>query len=218
MRRLPTWDESYCSVEAIVSIAREKILPNLPDKSSIQFYSVLKKNGETYRANPCYGEAKISRQEWAYVDMGRDGIIPCHLLCLMDIPEKPTTTIDLNGSVIDESGKYFLVHAAHVPLAEEGMPPYDGSHQNEGTLAHIDQKLIHRVPKSSFRAGEWIFADHQNPAAMLFVDAKSITGPCVAVPDILSNNSANEFFVLKPMSTWASLFEKSATEWGKSKK
>ena len=215
--KLPSWDETYCSLAYIISIARDIILPNLPPRSSIQFYSVLKKDGDTYKANPCYGKRKISRQEWAYVDMGRDGIIPCQLLCLIEVLEKPGVTVNLHGSVIDEPGKYCLVHTAHVPLTNEGVPPYEGPNQNEGTLAHIDQKLIHRIPKSSFKNGQWIFADDQNPPSVLFVDAKSIVGPCVAIPDILSPNSANEFFVLKPVDTWASLFENSATEWAKRK-
>ena len=216
--RPPKWDGTYCSVADIIAITRDKILPKLSQNCSIQFYSVLKKDGETYRANPCYGSRKISRQEWAYVDMGNDGIIPCQLLCLMEVPEKPTSPIKLHGSVIDEAGKYFLVHAAHVPLSEEGVPPYNGPNQNEGTLAHIDQKLLHRVPKSSFQNGSWVFANHQNPPSVLFVDIKSIVGPCAAIPDILSPNPQNEFFVLQPVSTWASLFEESAVEWSRTKK
>ena len=149
------------------------------------------------------------------MDMGRDGIIPCQLLCLIEVLDKPASAINLHGSIIDEPGKYCLVHTAHVPLADEGVPPYHGPNQNEGTLAHIDQKLIHRVPKSSFSNGEWIFADEENPPSVIFVDAKSIVGPCVAVPDILSANSANEFFVLKSVDTWASLFEESAAEWAR---
>ena len=213
--KIPVWDETYCSLAYIVSITQDVILPNLPAESSIQFYSVLKKDGDTYKANPCYGKRKISRQEWAYVDMGRDGIIPCQLLCLIEVLDKPASAINLHGSIIDEPGKYCLVHTAHVPLADEGVPPYHGPNQNEGTLAHIDQKLIHRVPKSSFSNGEWIFADEENPPSVIFVDAKSIVGPCVAVPDILSANSANEFFVLKSVDTWASLFEESAAEWAR---
>ena len=218
LSRLPSWDETYCSLDDIISTTRNIILPNLPEESSIQFYSVLNKDGVKYRANPCYGSRKISRQEWAYVDMGKDGTIACQLLCFIEVPDKPASTINLHGSVIDEPGKYCLVHAAHVPLAEEGVPPYHGPNQNEGTLAHIDQKLIHRIPKSSLQNGEWVFANDQNPPSVLFVDAKSIVGPCVAIPDILSPNSANEFFVLKPANTWASLFEESASEWAKAKK
>ena len=217
LKRLPAWDETYCSAGDIVSITRNIILPNLPGKSFVQFYSSLQKDGEKYRANPCYGSRKLSRQEWAYVDMGNDGIIPCHLLCIIDIQDKPSGLIALNGSVIDEPGKYFLVHPAHVPLSEEGESPYPGENQNEGTLAHIDQKLLHRVPKSCLKDGKWIYADQLNPPSILFVDAKSIVGPCVAIPDLLSPNSTTEFFVLKQVSAWASLFEKSAREWAASK-
>ena len=92
-----------------------------------------------------------------------------------------------------------------------------GENQNEGTLAHIDQKIVHRTPKSSFRDGTWVSANSSCPPSFLFVDAKSIEGPCIAVPDVLSPNSANEFFILCPVNEWSSLFEDSASEWGETK-
>ena len=217
LSRYPTWDESYCKIKDVVSLVRETILPLLPRTNEIQLYATLKKDGQTYKANPCYGSSKISRQDWAYVHMGHDGIVPCQLLCVLDIPEKPTRTIFLNGSAVDEAGKYFIVHSSLVPLTESGPAPYPGKNQNEGTLAHIDQKIVHRIPKSSFRDGTWVSADSSCPPSFLFVDAKSIEGPCIAVPDVLSPNSANEFFILRPVNEWSSLFEESASEWGETK-
>ena len=149
---------------------------------------------------------------------GGEGIIPCHLLCIFDIPEKPYKSIILNGSVIDEAGKYFLAHSSLVKLEETGPPPYKGTNQNEGTLAHIDQKIVHRVPKGSLAGGEWVAASQSHPPSFLFVDAKSLEGPCIGVPDILSPNSANEFFLLRPVNTWATLFEESAFEWSEKNK
>ncbi len=214
LSRYPIWDETYCRIEDVISVVRDTILPLLPGTSGIQLYGTLKKDGQTYRANPCYGSSKTSRQDWAYVDMGRDGSIPCQLLCLLDIVEKPRRTILLNGSAVDEAGKYFLVQSSLVPLTENGPTPYTGNNQNEGTLAHIDQKIVHRIPKSSFSNGKWVPADSSRPPSLLFVDAKSIQGPCIAVPDVLSPNSANEFFILRPVDTWSLLFEESASEWG----
>ena len=124
LSRYPTWDESYCKIKDVVLVVRETILPLLPRTNEIHLYATLKKGGQTYKANPCYGSSKISRQDWAYVDMGHDGIVPCHLLCVLDIPEKPRRTIFLNGSAVDEAGKYFLVHSSLVPLTESGPAPY----------------------------------------------------------------------------------------------
>ena len=219
LTRLPVWDETYCSIRDVMSLVRDIILPLLPETKGIQIYATLKKDGQVYRANPCYGSTKISRQDWALVDMGGEGIIPCHLLCIFDIPEKPYKSIILNGSVIDEAGKYFLAHSSLVKLEETGPSPYEGTNQNEGTLAHIDQKIVHRVPKGSLADGEWVAASQSHPPSFLFVDAKSLEGPCIAVPDILSpNNSANEFFLLRPVNTWATLFEESAFEWSEKNK
>ena len=211
LSRYPIWDERYCRIKDVVSIVRHAILPLLTATRGIQLYATLKKDGQTYRANPCYGSSKISRQDWAYIDMGRDGSVPCQLLCVIDIPEKPRRTIYLNGSAVDEAGKYFLVHSSLVPLTETGPSPYTGQNQDEGTLAHIDQKIVHRIPKSCFTGGAWVPADPSRPPSFLFVDAKSVQGPCIAVPDLLCPNPTNEFFILRPVNTWSSLFEESAS-------
>jgi hypothetical protein len=107
------------------------------------------------------------KQDWAFVDMGEDGIVPNHLLCIINVPKKPIRPINLNGSKVDEKGCYFLTHSGISCLEEEGVPPNAGTHQNEGTLAHVDQRLAHRVPKSHLTTEtEWVNASFDNPPSL----------------------------------------------------
>ena len=62
-----------------MSLVRDIILPLLPATKGIQIYATLKMDGQVYRANPCYGSTKISRQDWALVDMGGGGNHPLSL-------------------------------------------------------------------------------------------------------------------------------------------
>ncbi len=135
-----------------------------------------------------------NKQEWGYVDMGKDGIVPCQLLCVIEIPVKPSKNILLNNSCIDGPGVYFIVHMALSSLTEDG-PSHYYDNQNEGTLAHVDQKLLHRIPKAHWDGTKWVAATPACPASLFFVDTKSIVSPCIAFPDILSQNIENDFFL-----------------------
>jgi hypothetical protein len=138
------------------------------------------------------------KQDWAFVDMDEDGILPIHLLCIINIPKKPVRPINLNGTIVDEKCCYFLTHAGISCLTEEGVPPYKGTNQNEGTLAHIDQRLVHRVPKSHLKTeSEWVLnVSIENPSLLLLLGTKSIVGLCIALPDILGPDADNEYFTL----------------------
>ena len=167
-------------------------------------------NGVVYSANPCYGSLGLSKQEWAYVNMGQEKPIPCQLLCILNIPEDPIEDIVLSGSIIDEKGIYFLAHTSHTGLEDVGTPSYametDVVHNDEGTLAHADQKLIHRLSKSHEKSpGEWLPSTLEHKPSCLLVDAKSIVGPCIAIPDILAD-SEMDFFVLREVKAWHNLF------------
>ena len=43
-----------------------------------------------------------------------------------------------------------------------------------------------------------------------FVDCNSISGTCVAFPDMLCDNANNEYFIVKEVHEWPVLFEQQA--------
>jgi hypothetical protein len=118
------------------------------------------------------------------------------MLCLLHIPETQEVEITLNGTIIDATGFYFIVHAGLVHLTDEGSSPYPGKNLDEGTLTHADQLVIHRIPKSAQdNTGDWKSTTRTIPPTPLFVDVASIVGPCVAYQDVESENP-HDYFVL----------------------
>jgi hypothetical protein len=85
----PCLADSACTPESVVNVVRSVILPWLSQVEEIEIYSRIVVNGNPYCAHPCYGRMFRRKQDWAFVDMGEDGIVPNHLLCIIDIPKKP---------------------------------------------------------------------------------------------------------------------------------
>ncbi len=153
----PSWKDSSVNGNVLVTVIREQILSKLPGSSEILLYGRVTINGQTYNANPSANRAEEAKQEWGYVDMGDDGVVPCQLLCVLRIDDKPSSDIIMNNSRIDEPGAYFIAHVALSALTESGPPPSEDykDNQNEGTLAHVDQKLLHRIPKAHYDGKQW---------------------------------------------------------------
>ena len=212
---MPVWKDSNCCPKVVIDFVRKDLIPQLTNKDSVCLYTKVVVDGVSYSCNPCYGSLGYAKQDWAFVNMGSDPI-PCQLLLAVEVPVDPVNNVVLSGSVIDEAGIYFLAHACQTHLTETGVPSYDterGDNWNEGTLAHADQKMIHRLPKShELSTGEWVPATAGNEATIILVDSRSIVGPCVAIPDLLCENSDNEFFVLRSASDWHELFLREARD------
>jgi hypothetical protein len=214
MNTIPVWRNGCLSSESLVRLVREQILPNLPSVSSVNIHGrLLCRNGQSYSANPCYGSGGEAKQHWAYVKYEDYGLVPSHLLCVIEIEDKPTTDIEWNGSVVDERGYYFVVNSALSSPTCTGDPGYVGTHNDEGTLAHVDQKIMHRIPKAHREGnGNWVKANNSQPPTLLLVDSKSVHGPCIAFPDILCRESQYDYYFIAPWNTWGGLFIQEAIE------
>ena len=113
-----------------------------------------------------------------------------------------------NGNEISEKGYYALGHFAFQTLTDTGESLYPGENSNEGNRAHVDQYLVHRMPK-------WHSPDDRSlgrpssrvsPPTISIISCDCIEGPCVAFPDIVSADPDNLFYFLKPVSKWGQLF------------
>lgn len=226
---LPVWKDSFCTSEEIVDLVRQKILPFLKTGTEVSVFTKYRHNGVTYSACPSYGTSGISKQHWALVDMGEYGLVPNHLLCVLHIPEKPSRTIDLGTTKIDQEGYFFVVHTAHEAMRDDGIPAYaqadNGTameaHFDEGTRAHADQHLVHIMSKShQDETGEWIEARRGFPPTLLVISPDSISGQCVGFPNPDKDpkfTEPYEFFFLRPTCEWGSIFESYGVEFMKAK-
>ena len=217
-RKALDWRDSHIGFQELVDFARKSVMPRLSKRTvGLEMFSRLSLNNEFYAANPCHGSSGLSKQDWGRVKMSvgrKTETFPCQFLLFFEMTAAPTSSIELNGSSMHSEGIYALVHASHQSLKETGKPPYakgDMEHNNEGTLAHADQLLIHRVTKSHLDSrGEWVPASTANEASVMIVPVEAIVGPCIGIPDILCSNSRNEYLVLVPVSEWAAKFEEMA--------
>jgi hypothetical protein len=116
------------------------------------------------------------------------------------------------GIDLKNSGYYALGHYACEQLRDFGKAPYNGDNGDYGNRAHIDQFMVHRIPKWSEEADSSILspASMEHPPTLKCIACDAISGPCVAFPDLLCSDPHNNFFVMKPSHTWSQLFEDEA--------
>ena len=208
----PIWPGSPMSADEVVGLIRQKILPKLPTTTSIAVQTKVSWNGFTYYCHPKCGKYSLPKQHWAFIAFEKSANYPCHLLCAITIPEKPSSSIIHNETKIEKEGVYFLVHSVISPLCDEGPAPYsthEVADQNEGTRAHVDQYLIHRIPKSHLRGGDsWVPATAALCPTLFFVPAESLDGPCVAYPNVDGADGGKiDWYFLRPVEEWPSLFQ-----------
>jgi hypothetical protein len=150
----------------------------------------------------------LAKQDWCFMEMEDGEVAPFHLLIIMYLPESPEEALCINGNYILEKGYYALGHFAFQSLTDTGESLYPGENSNEGNRAHVDQYLVHRMPK-------WHISDDQHlgrpssrefPPTVSVISCDCIEGPCVAFPDIVSADPHNLFYFMKPVSKWGELF------------
>ena len=168
------WYSPFLDPPEVVNMIRLRLLPVLPAGTAVGVYSRTTVDEITYTANPRHGGKKTCKHEWAYFNIGNESIA-CQLLCLLVIPKKPSRRVHINGSVVDEAGRYAYVHCVNEELKDSGDTPYGPSENQEGSLAHADQKLVHRMPKSHRNAeGKWVPATADKPPTPLLLPLQSL--------------------------------------------
>ena len=203
---IPEWDGSLVDAASVFSLIREKILPQFDsnDKPFVTVHSSTTREGVKFRANPRHSNGSEPKQEWALLQQSRGDPVPHQLLCILEIPAKPKKRIWLNGSAIDDSGFYALAHCALDCLRDTGDPLGDCQ---EGTLAHVDQDLIHRIPKAHRGAQGWVAATESAPPSLVFAPCDSIAGVISGIPDLMKDQCpATDYFFIRPRSEWADRF------------
>jgi hypothetical protein len=208
MGHVPNWSDSAASADEIFEIIRSHVLPKLTITKEIQLYGKTTRNGNPFSCCPSYGKQGLSKQDWCFLEMSEAEDIPFHILVIFHLPETPTRPIEINGVPLKEQGYYALGHFAFHPLRDDGPSLYEGLNDDEGNRAHVDQYLVHRIPKwhSCIDNPEGKPSSQNYPPTICAINCDSIAGPCTAFPDIVSGDPENLFYFMKPVNTWGKLF------------
>jgi hypothetical protein len=206
--QIPNWNDSAITSNDVVNVIRHKLLPNLKKTKQIELFGKTTRNGTSFSCCPSYGSQGLAKQDWCFMEMEDGDVAPFHLLIIFYLPESPEQPCSINGNYISEKGYYALGHFAFQSLTDTGESLYPGENSNEGNRAHVDQYLVHRIPK-------WHRSDDQSPGrpssrefppTISVISCDCIEGPCVAFPDIVSADPQNLFYFMKPVSKWGELF------------
>ena len=192
---IPEWGDSHVTAEEALGIVRDSILPRLKAHDHVDLFTKTNRNGMA-----C-GERRLSKQDWALIRDEQNNDIPSHLLCFFELPETLENPLQINDSSIQEKGHCAMIHQVSHPLMESGDPLNLG--EDCGTRAHLDQHLIHRMPKWRH---DGTIPTNANPATLLVVPCDATSDTCVGFPDILSENPRNEFFFLASVKDWPHIF------------
>jgi hypothetical protein len=138
--------------------------------------------------------------------------IPFHLLVIFYLPASQPKKIKINGVVLEGNGYYALGHFGYQSLRDQGPSLYEGPDDNEGNRAHVDQYLVHRMSKWHHTENDidGIESSKDHPPTISAIPCETISGPCLAFPDIVSRDPDNIFYFVKPVSTWGQLFIEAA--------
>jgi hypothetical protein len=206
--QIPNWSDSAVSSQDVIHLIRKKVLSNLKSTNEIELFGKTRRKGISFSCCPSYGSQGLAKQDWCFMEMEDGDVTPFHLLLIFFLPESPEQSIYINGNEISEKGYYALGHFAFQTLTDTGESLYPGENSNEGNRAHVDQYLVHRMPK-------WHLSDDRSPGrpssrafppTISIISCDCIEGPCVAFPDIVSADPDNLFYFLKPVSKWGQLF------------
>jgi hypothetical protein len=156
----------------------------------IKFFTLHKRQGNLFRADPCYEKAAVEPwYDWVYIDWGdsENNCVPAKILIFMDIEEKQyLKRFEFGGSIVNEPGVYAIVLSFV---------------SNDITLAHQASKLVEYGTLVND-------INTQNPT-IYAVSVDSIVKPCIAVPYNTEKSNiinANEWLILKSRDQWYDTF------------
>ena len=208
---VPHWPEaSAIQADELVETLQDRVIPKLHEDHSgeLTLYGRTNMGGQLHYAHPCYGGSR-TKQDWVTVQQQDGTHCPFQMLCIIHLEEDPTETIHFEDSSIERKGYYALGHYAVEPLRDDGKAIYEEGTEDEGNLAHMDQLLIHRIPKycyQKYRNKEKFWnADKDNKPTLFAVDCSLITDGVVAWPDMLCDDPSNNYFFLKPRREWSQM-------------
>jgi hypothetical protein len=135
-------------------------------KSPITFYTQCNQQNYIFCGNPEYNNTKEPWYDWAYINWDAEEEVPAHLLLFMDLSENFSTMFIVGSSWVMEAGYYATAHTFEESVTVPG---------------HLISKLVWY--------GELVReADPCNKgqlfSQLVMLSCDSISGPCVAAPNV----------------------------------
>ena len=145
-----------------------------------------KRGDITFRGHPNYRD-KGAWKDWAIMDWGEEGKLPCHIWCFVTLKGMPIRKQKLQyGGITLTDGVFAVVEAS----------TYDEDIVKTGR-SDLFVPLLVDV--------QGIDADGDVTGRNFYLaDVESIVGPCVVVPDV--GGPTNAYFQVKPRRDWAKEF------------
>ena len=151
-------------------------------------YTMHKRNDTIFHGHPNYRNLGYWR-DWAQVDWGSEGKLPCHIWCFVELENMPEGRGRLSfGGITLKDGVYAVVEAAS----------YDNP-QTTDKMTDLFTPItlwVEGMDKDGKVTGREFF----------LADTEAIVGTCIVVPDI--GGPTNAYFEVRPRSEWAETFLK----------
>ena len=163
----------------------------LPD-NYLKIFTRIKRGGQSWRGHPNYRGLGPWR-DWAWVDFGQEGQLPCHIWCFVVIPEVKGKRLYFGGIRL-QAGVYAVVECTRLV--------------KERVIGRTEMSIIHPIEKLvGENEGEVLVNDDGTVKERKFylADTDAFTGPCCVVPDI--GGPINRYWVIEPRNLWGGYFE-----------
>ena len=144
----------------------------------------------SFRGHPnCRGKGPW--RDWAWVDFGGDGVIPCQIYCFAVIPQLQVATRRNLGGIRIQEGIFAVVESGRL-VSEDGWD--------------LDILTPYEKEVGLDTDGEVLLDNHRNVRERVFylADTNAITAPCCVVPDI--GGPKNRYLVVTSREEWPDHF------------
>lgn len=151
-------------------------------------HSLHRRNGQNFRASASY-DGHVWR-DWALVDWGSHGKLPCKLWGFVDLTELPAgrNGVEHGGLKHIPPGNYAIVESSEYLEEEDGA---------------VTSELLEPILKE---VGPIDNNGNVTDLCFYLADVEAIVDPLVVIPDI--GGAPNAYFVVKGRSEWRELFIK----------
>jgi hypothetical protein len=173
----------------VLKLIELSIAPKV-NEESINLYTMCKKDGVLYRADPHFRNERCWH-DWANICWGKNkDLIPAQVILFIEI-RSMTEPIQVGGYYIRENGMYAIAHMLPVALSDVPIDKRWGDHK-----AHQDSLLFmysRKKMKGRYRP------------QLFLIDTARIVSPCIGVED-LDAEQPHCFLFLKSKSDWQDIF------------
>jgi hypothetical protein len=185
--RSKTADEAVWPSEVVdfLNELQNKVIDHIPWKE-LPVLTEHQRDDVLWRGHPNYRGTGLWT-DWALVDWGREGVVPCRIWCFVKLRDLPTARAKLtHGGIELQDGVYAVVECSEYSEEVEEVVQSD-------IFTPLNLELAGEIEKGETPMREYYLAN---------VDA--FKGPCSVIPDIGGHPSS--YFLVKNRTQWSKEF------------